>query len=340
VAWIRADNGKGEFGRQFQDELIFKGIEFEPCPPYKHSYNSVVKRAIYTIDCKTRSLLFEGNIPVELWCYAVEHSVWLKNRVPTSALLFDEIEHNSAITLYEAYTQQVPDLKNLAVFECHANPINTLKKHPKKYESRMKPDYVFIGLKGSSQFKMMNMYTQAIEIFGDAKVNEYRFPYKARQSQAMRQATSQATRQATSQATSQAASQATRLINEATNRPTSPSSNMQTETPVATTSMQDSDRVGRSDQDQVGRLNQGDATSGTLKGRTPVQSISIRIPHTQRTRSVRLLNTRVFNNTVVQLVIAINAVHLEAGNTTSLGAPTAPFDAIELDQALREDAPG
>jgi hypothetical protein len=36
----------------------------------------------------------------------------------------------------------------------------------------------------------------------------------------------------------------------------------------------------------------------------------------------------------------MNAVHLEAGNTTSLGAPTTPFDAIELDQALREDAPG
>jgi hypothetical protein len=51
---------------------------------------------------------------------------------------------------------------------------------------------------------MMNMYTQAIKIFGDAKVNEYRFLYKARQSQA----------------TSQAASQATRLTNKATNRPT------------------------------------------------------------------------------------------------------------------------
>jgi hypothetical protein len=49
---------------------------------------------------------------------------------------------------------------------------------------------------------------------------------------------------------------------------------------------------------------------------------------------------RVFNDTVVQSVIAMKAVHLEAENTTSLGAPTAPFDAIELDQALREDAPG
>jgi hypothetical protein len=92
---------------------------------------------------------------------------------------------------------------------------------------------------------MINMYTQAIEIFEDAKVNEYRFPYKARQ----RQATSQATRQATSQATSQAASQATRLTSQATNRLTSSFSNMQTETPVATISMQDGNRVGRLDQD-------------------------------------------------------------------------------------------
>jgi hypothetical protein len=87
---------------------------------------------------------------VELWCYVVKHFVWLKNRVPTSALLFDEIEHNSAITLYEAYTQRVPNLKNLAVFGCYANLINTLEKHPKKYESQIKPDYVFMGLKGSS----------------------------------------------------------------------------------------------------------------------------------------------------------------------------------------------
>jgi hypothetical protein len=160
--------------------------------------------------------------------------------VPTSALLFDEIKHNSTIISYKAYTQQVLDLKNLAVFKCYANLINTLKKHPKKYESQIKPDYVFIGLEGSSQFKIINIHTQVIEIFGDTKVNKYRFPYKARQSQTM----------------SQAASQATRLINEATNRPTSPSSNMQTETPVITTaSMQDGDQVGRSDQDQVRRLN-------------------------------------------------------------------------------------
>ena len=43
---------------------------------------------------------------------------------------------------------------------------------------------------------------------------------------------------------------------------------------------------------------------------------------------------------MVQWVIAIKAIHLEPKNTASLGAPIALFNAIELDQALREDAPG
>src|SRR6266571_5350639 len=132
------DNGKGEFSRRFQDKLIPQGINFKPCPPYKHLYNGVIERVIYTVDCKTRSFLFQGNILVELWCYAVEYAIWIKNRVLTSALLFDD-EHSGAITLYEVYTRRVPDLKNLVVFGCHVNLINTLEKYPKKYDLKIKP---------------------------------------------------------------------------------------------------------------------------------------------------------------------------------------------------------
>jgi hypothetical protein len=48
----------------------------------------------------------------------------------------------------------------------------------------------------------------------------------------------------------------------------------------------------------------------------------------------------VFSKSVVQLVSAIKAVHLEPETSTSLGAPTTPFEAIELRDALKEDAPG
>jgi hypothetical protein len=80
--------------------------------------------------------------------------------------------------------------------------------------------------------------------------------------------------------------------------------------------------------------------SRTLKGRTPVQNILIRIPYTQKTRFKRLSKTKVFNITVVQLVIAINAVYLKAGNTTLLRAPITPFNVIKLDQALKKNASG
>ena len=47
----------------------------------------------------------------------------------------------------------------------------------------------------------------------------------------------------------------------------------------------------------------------------------------------------VFSKSVIQLVSAMKAVHLEPKTSTSLGAPIAPFEAIELRDALKEDAP-
>ena len=46
VIFVRSDNGKGEFGLMFQDHLSQEGMQFEPCPLYKHSMNGVVERMI------------------------------------------------------------------------------------------------------------------------------------------------------------------------------------------------------------------------------------------------------------------------------------------------------
>ena len=48
---------------------------------------------------------------------------------------------------------------------------------------------------------------------------------------------------------------------------------------------------------------------------------------------------QVFSKSVVQLVSAMKAVHLESKTSTSLRAPIVPFEAIELRDALKEDAP-
>ena len=89
---------------------------------------------MYTIDLKARSLLFDALLNKEFWCYAVEHAIWIKNRVPTSALPWPRNHENTAITPHEAYTGKLPDLAMLKAFGCAATPINTKEKKPQKFD--------------------------------------------------------------------------------------------------------------------------------------------------------------------------------------------------------------
>jgi uroporphyrinogen-III synthase len=75
VIIIRANNSRGEFKPEFQRRYKEKGMQFEPCPLYKHSINRVSKRAIYIVNYKIRSLLFDIGLLVEFWCLALEHTI-------------------------------------------------------------------------------------------------------------------------------------------------------------------------------------------------------------------------------------------------------------------------
>jgi uroporphyrinogen-III synthase len=52
VVMVRADNIKGEVGSKFQNKYKEDGIQFEPCPVYKHSLNGISERAVYMTDYK------------------------------------------------------------------------------------------------------------------------------------------------------------------------------------------------------------------------------------------------------------------------------------------------
>jgi uroporphyrinogen-III synthase len=58
IVFVRSDNDRGEFGAMFQKALLQEGVQFEPSPPYKHSLDSVIKRAIGKINAIIRSLLY------------------------------------------------------------------------------------------------------------------------------------------------------------------------------------------------------------------------------------------------------------------------------------------
>ena len=60
-----------------------------------------------------------------MWDYAIEHAIWIKNRVPTSALPFrlEDLFVSTLITLFRAYIGDYPDFKNLRVFSYKAVPL-------------------------------------------------------------------------------------------------------------------------------------------------------------------------------------------------------------------------
>ena len=106
VIYVRADNGKGEFGVEFQNYLRTKSIIFEPSPAFKHSLNGVIERATRTFKDRARSMMYKATAPIQLWCYATEHAVYLKNRLLTDALPYGDIQ---ARTPLEAFTGRKPN---------------------------------------------------------------------------------------------------------------------------------------------------------------------------------------------------------------------------------------
>ena len=125
-----------------------------------------------------RSILYESGLPYQMWDYAIEHAIWIKNRVPTSALPFgsEDLFVSTSITPFRAYTGDHPDFKNLRVFGCKAVPLKLNVQYPRTFEPRIKEDtWIFIGMEGSTIWKVLNTQTLAVIRTTDAKFDEYIF---------------------------------------------------------------------------------------------------------------------------------------------------------------------
>ena len=145
------------------------GIQFEPSPPYKHSMNGVAEKAMELVNRRARSMIFQAKLPEDLWDYAVEHAVYLKNRVLTDAV--------PGRTPIEAFTGRKPAVSKLRVFGCAAYPINPKETHPKKYEPRFKnKTYILVGMSGSSIYRLLSLRDLRETMAADVAFDEYVFP--------------------------------------------------------------------------------------------------------------------------------------------------------------------
>jgi len=113
VCQIR-DVGGGEYAsrEKFLEFLAEEGIIKEESAPYSPQQNGISERCNRTVLDQARSKLMHSGMPTKLWAEAVSTAVYIKNRLPSRAVL------NS--TAFERCTWQTPDISNLRSLGCLA----------------------------------------------------------------------------------------------------------------------------------------------------------------------------------------------------------------------------
>ncbi|KAI0992765.1 hypothetical protein K3495_g15420, partial [Podosphaera aphanis] len=122
-------------------------------------------------------MLYEAQLPHQMWDYAIEHAVWIKNKSPTTALPFPNDDDLNRNTPHSAYFKRPADLENLRVFGCKADILYPSILNPQKWQARTRQGkYIMVGMTSSKIWKLLDTLTLRETVSADAKFNEYDFP--------------------------------------------------------------------------------------------------------------------------------------------------------------------
>ncbi|KAI0996262.1 hypothetical protein K3495_g11916 [Podosphaera aphanis] len=186
AVFFTADNGTGEFGQAWKDWCRSLGIEVQPSPSYKHSLNGVAERAIGFLIQLAKSMIFHAQLDWKsYWCYAIEHAMHIRNRLPTTALPFgpEDTRPGSNITPISAFTDKAISLQKLRVFGCAAFPLafKETKIAPSKFAPNIETNWIFIGIQSNSIWILLNRKTGTEKRTVDCQFKEHVFPGIIRQ---------------------------------------------------------------------------------------------------------------------------------------------------------------
>ena len=102
---IRSDNGPEFF---LKDLFSSKGIIHHTSCVYTPQQNGRVERKHQHILNVARALMFQSQLPKQYWSYAIKHSIYLINRVPSPFI--------KKQTPYKLLHKNKPDFSMLKVF--------------------------------------------------------------------------------------------------------------------------------------------------------------------------------------------------------------------------------
>ena len=127
VKTIRSNNG-AEF--LMHDFYALKGIIHQTTCVETPKQNGIAERKHQHLLNVTRALLFQANLPLNFWCFALPHAAYLINCSPIPFL--------NDKSPYEKLYEHPCDISNLRVFGCLCY-ISTLKTHRQKLDPRAHP---------------------------------------------------------------------------------------------------------------------------------------------------------------------------------------------------------
>lgn len=107
VARMRCDNGGEYISRRCKEFCKEKGVVLEYTAAYTPEQNGRAERMNRTLVEKARSLIYESQLPKEMWGEAIMTALYLTNRSCTVAL--------DDLTPTELWYGKKPDVSNLRV---------------------------------------------------------------------------------------------------------------------------------------------------------------------------------------------------------------------------------
>jgi transposase InsO family protein len=110
VKRIHCDGGSEFNNSTLRKFCAHNGTQLHISPARTPQMNGVAERSVRTLKEGGRTLLFHAGLPAHLWTYAVEHYVYVWNRLCTGP--------KTGVTPREAFRGVRPSIKHLGVFGC------------------------------------------------------------------------------------------------------------------------------------------------------------------------------------------------------------------------------
>jgi hypothetical protein len=157
ISRIHSDMGKEYLGK-FKTKCQFYGIKHTTTAPYTPEENSIAENYWKTLMETARAMLFQAQLPLNLWSYAVKYANFVLNRTLIVGNTVNNIQ--TLKTPYEWIFQIKPDLSNLRTWGCEAHALID-QQHRRTLDRNSSVSY-FMGYSQDSTQSSIILYNKNI----------------------------------------------------------------------------------------------------------------------------------------------------------------------------------